>query len=66
MTDIIKSTSGLDMVASLADVLRLADTLSQARGGFIPFCDHRCPPNVNPADYLYYLDLKEKLFGLHG
>ena len=37
-----------------------------ARGGFIPFCDHRCPPNVNPADYLYYLDLKEKLFGLHG
>jgi hypothetical protein len=38
MTDIIKNTSGLDMVASLADVLRLADTLSQARGGFIP--DH--------------------------
>jgi hypothetical protein len=38
MSDIIKSTSGLDMVASLADVLRLADTLSQARGGFIP--DH--------------------------
>lgn len=36
MSDIIKSTSGLDMVASLADVLRLADTLSQARGGFIP------------------------------
>jgi hypothetical protein len=35
MTDIIKS-SGLDMVASLADVLRLADTLAQARGGFIP------------------------------
>lgn len=35
MSDIIKS-SGLDMVASLADVLRLADTLSQARGGFIP------------------------------
>jgi hypothetical protein len=38
MSDIIKSTSGLDMVASLADVLRLADTLAQARGGFIP--DH--------------------------
>ena len=35
MSDIIKS-SGLDMVASLADVLRLADTLAQARGGFIP------------------------------
>lgn len=33
------------------------------RGGYIPFCDHRCPPNVKPEDYLYYLDLKEKMFG---
>jgi uroporphyrinogen decarboxylase len=36
------------------------------RGGYIPFCDHRCPPNVKPKDYLYYLDLKEKMFGLGG
>lgn len=36
MSDIIKNSSGLDMVASLADVLRLAETLAQARGGFIP------------------------------
>jgi uroporphyrinogen decarboxylase len=35
-----------------------------ARGGYIPFCDHRCPPNVTPEDYLYYLDLKEQMFGL--
>jgi len=35
-----------------------------ARGGYIPFCDHRCPPNVKPADYLFYLDLKEKMFGM--
>ncbi len=35
-----------------------------ARGGYIPFCDHRCPPNVKPADYLYYLDLKERMFGM--
>ena len=35
------------------------------RGGYIPFCDHRCPPNVDPDDYLYYLDLKEEMFGLH-
>lgn len=35
-----------------------------ARGGFIPFCDHRCPPNVKVSDYLYYLDLKEKMFGM--
>lgn len=36
------------------------------RGGYIPFCDHRCPPNVKPADYLYYLDLKERMFGIDG
>ncbi|HVO42885.1 MAG TPA: hypothetical protein VMT34_09685 [Aggregatilineales bacterium] len=34
------------------------------RGGYIPFCDHRCPPNIDPDDYLYYLDLKESMFGL--
>ena len=34
------------------------------RGGFIPFCDHRCPPNVPEQDYCYYLDLKEQLFGM--
>jgi uroporphyrinogen decarboxylase len=34
------------------------------RGGYIPFCDHRCPPNVKPQDYLYYLDLKEAMFGM--
>jgi len=35
-------------------------------GGYIPFCDHRCPPNVKPADYLFYLDLKERMFGIDG
>jgi hypothetical protein len=34
------------------------------RGGYIPFCDHRCPPDIKPEDYLYYLDLKEEMFGL--
>ena len=34
------------------------------RGGYIPFCDHRCPPNVKEEDYLYYLDLKKKMFGM--
>ena len=34
-----------------------------ARGGFIPIVDHHCPPNVTPQNYLYYLDLKEKIFG---
>jgi len=36
------------------------------RGGYIPFCDHRCPPNVKVEYYLYYLDLKEKMFGTNG
>lgn len=35
-----------------------------ARGGYIPFCDHRCPPNVKTEDYIYYLDLKEATFGM--
>ena len=34
------------------------------RGGYIPFCDHRCPPDVTPENYIYYLDLKEKMFGM--
>jgi uroporphyrinogen decarboxylase len=34
------------------------------RGGFIPFCDHRCPPNVKQEYYLFYLDLKEQMFGM--
>ena len=34
------------------------------RGGYIPFCDHRCPPNIKPEDYLYYLDLKKAMFGM--
>jgi len=34
------------------------------RGGYIPFCDHRCPPNVPQDNYLYYLDLKEEMFGM--
>lgn len=33
-------------------------------GGFIPFCDHRCPPDVSEETYLYYLDLKETFFGM--
>ncbi len=34
------------------------------RGGFIPFCDHRCPPDVPQENYLFYLDLKEEMFGM--
>lgn len=34
------------------------------KGGYIPFCDHRCPPDVAEETYLYYLDLKKELFGM--
>ena len=34
------------------------------RGGYMPFCDHRCPPDVSQENYFYYLDLKEKMFGI--
>jgi uroporphyrinogen decarboxylase len=46
-------------------ISRYMDTLVPLvkRGGYIPFCDHRCPPNVRPEDYLFYLDLKEQYFG---
>ena len=47
-------------------IRRYMDTLAPLveRGGYIPFCDHRCPPNVDPDDYLFYLDLKEQMFGM--
>lgn len=31
------------------------------RGGFIPCVDHRVPPDVRYADYLYYLERKERI-----
>jgi uroporphyrinogen decarboxylase len=47
-------------------IRRYMDSLAPLveRGGYIPFCDHRCPPNVPPDDYLFYLDLKEQMFGM--
>ncbi|RRJ95583.1 hypothetical protein Ga0100231_016130 [Opitutaceae bacterium TAV4] len=49
-------------------IKRYLETLAPyvERGGYIPFCDHRCPPNVPPADYLYYLQLKQEMFGVQG
>lgn len=34
------------------------------RGGYIPFCDHRCPPDVSSENYICYLNLKEEMFGM--
>jgi len=67
----LRIMGGVDKMAlgrSRAEIRAWLESLAPyvARGGFIPFCDHRCPPNVDPADYRYYLDLKEKMFGLKG
>ena len=32
-------------------------------GGFIPFCDHRVPPDVSLANYLFYLETARKVWG---
>ncbi len=58
--DKIEMGNGRDAIKAYLDTL---GPLVE-RGGYIPFCDHRCPPNVSPDDYLYYLDLKEQMFGM--
>ena len=58
--DKIKLGKGKDAIRAYLDTL----VPLVERGGYIPFCDHRCPPNVDPDDYLYYLDLKEQMFGM--
>ena len=45
-----------------AELMRLLPVVED--GGFIPHCDHRCPPNVSVENYLYYLDLKEEMFSM--
>jgi uroporphyrinogen decarboxylase len=57
--DKTKLVAGKDAITSYMESL----VPYVVRGGFIPFCDHRCPPDVTPENYLYYLDLKEKTFG---
>ncbi len=43
------------------ELLRLLPVVED--GGFIPHCDHRCPPIVKLEDYKFYLDLKRDMFG---
>lgn len=58
--DKIEMGKGRDAIKAYMDTL----VPLVERGGYIPFCDHRCPPNVTPDDYLFYLDLKEQYFGM--
>jgi uroporphyrinogen decarboxylase len=58
----------IEMIKGKAEIKAYLETLAPivARGGYIPFCDHRCPPDVSVENYLYYLDLKKEMFGLRG
>jgi len=65
----IRILGGVDkvqMIKGKAEIKAYLETLVPyvERGGFIPFCDHRCPPDVSEENYFYYLDLKEKMFGI--
>ena len=56
----------LQLIAGKEAIRAYLETLTPLveRGGYIPFCDHRCPPDVTEENYLYYLDLKRKMFGM--
>ena len=56
----------MEMIKGKASIKKYMESLVPyvERGGYIPFCDHRCPPDVAEEDYLYYLDLKEDMFGM--
>ena len=65
----LRITGGVDKI----EIAKGPDTIKKylesiapyvERGGFIPHIDHRCPPSIEQKDYLYYLDLKEEMFGL--
>jgi uroporphyrinogen-III decarboxylase len=44
------------------EIARLAPLVEQ--GGYIPHVDHRVPPDVTYENYLYYLSVKRKTFGI--
>ena len=44
-----------------AEVHRLTPLVEE--GGYIGFCDHRVPPDVPYANYLYYVDLVRREWG---
>jgi uroporphyrinogen decarboxylase len=43
-----------------AEVFRLMPLV--AEGGYIPFCDHRVPPDVSLENYLFYLDTARRVW----
>ena len=43
------------------EVHRLAPLVEE--GGYIPFCDHRVPPDVSLENYMHYLRIARKVWG---
>ena len=50
---------GTDAIA--AEIDRLAPLVEA--GGFIPFCDHRVPPDVSFSNYLFYVERAKQVWG---
>jgi uroporphyrinogen decarboxylase len=44
-----------------AEIRRLAPLVDE--GGFIPFCDHRVPPDVPLENYLHYVETARRVWG---
>jgi len=51
--------AGREAIAREID--RLAPLVEE--GGFVPFCDHRVPPDVPFADYLWYVQQAKQVWG---
>jgi uroporphyrinogen decarboxylase len=51
-----KSKSEID-----AEIKRLSPLVDE--GGYIPFCDHRVPPDVPLENYIYYCDRARQVWG---
>ena len=43
------------------EVHRLAPLVEQ--GGYVPFCDHRVPPDVPLENYMFYVQTIRKVWG---
>ncbi|MFQ5806336.1 MAG: uroporphyrinogen decarboxylase family protein [Phycisphaerae bacterium] len=56
-----KRILGAGPAAVDAEVDRLAPLA--AEGGYIPFCDHRVPPDVPLRNYAHYLERAKQVFG---
>jgi len=53
------------LAASTDEIAREIDRLAPMveEGGFIPFCDHRVPPDVPFSNYLFYVERAKQVWG---